>query len=100
MIRPCIVLTSLLSLSNLGAIATRSVSLDQVGYKWQSAKYVFVSSSADSFCVLDAATNSVRFVGQLILWRASDPARQIIRKETDDMMDRKIQLYGHSISKT
>jgi len=61
-------------LSSLDAIATRSVSLDQVGYKPQSAKYVFVSSAADSFRVLDASTNSVRFLGSLILWRASDPA--------------------------
>ncbi|MGA9365407.1 MAG: glycoside hydrolase family 9 protein [Bacteroidota bacterium] len=64
----------LLSLCSLRANAARSVSLDQVGYKPQSPKYAFVSSVADSFRVLDAATNSVRFVGQLILWRASDPA--------------------------
>jgi endoglucanase len=63
-----------LCLSRLDAGPAQTVSLDQVGYKPGSAKYVFVSSTADSFRVLDTATSSVRFVGQLILWRASDPA--------------------------
>ncbi len=74
MIQRCMILGMLLFLGRFDAMAARNLSLDQVGYKPLSAKYVFVSSTADSFRVLDAATNSVRFVGQLILWRASDPA--------------------------
>jgi len=60
-IHRCIILALFLCLSTLDATGARNVSLDQVGYKPQSAKYVFVSSAADSFRVLDAATNSVRF---------------------------------------
>jgi endoglucanase len=74
MIRRQFALIVLLSLCSLHANAAWSVSLDQVGYRPESAKYVFVSSTADSFRVLNAATGSVRFVGQLILWRANDPA--------------------------
>ena len=37
-------------------------------------------------------------IKRTLAWFEADPARQIIRKETDELMDRIIQLYGHSAS--
>ena len=74
MIRRQSILSILLGLSSLNAIVARNVSLDQVGYKPHSAKYVFVSSAADSFRILDATTSSVRFVGSLSSYVGIDPA--------------------------
>lgn len=74
MIRRCIIFSVFLCIPLASAIAARNVSLDQVGYKPQSPKYVFVSSVTDSFRILDAATNSLRFSGPLSIWRANDPA--------------------------
>jgi hypothetical protein len=74
MILRIMIFSIVLCLSRLDAIAARNVSLDQVGYKPQSPKYVFVSSAADSFYVLDAATGVVRFVGPLTAYLAIDPA--------------------------
>jgi endoglucanase len=73
-IRQCIILSILLCIKGPNAFATRNVSLDQVGYRPQSPKYVFVSSAADSFRVLDAATGAVRFVGPLAAYLGIDPA--------------------------
>ncbi|MGA9365412.1 MAG: SDR family oxidoreductase [Bacteroidota bacterium] len=39
-------------------------------------------------------------IKRTLAWFEADPARQIIRKETNEMMDRIIQRYGHSISRT
>ena len=68
----CIILMVLLG--TLSASAARKVSIDQVGYIPRFSKFAFVSSVADSFRVLDAATNSVRFAGALNVWRTNDPA--------------------------
>jgi endoglucanase len=74
MIPRLLMLSILVCFAGVDADALHNVSLDQVGYPTQSAKYVFVSSVADSFQIVDAVTHSVRFTGSLAIWRSDDPA--------------------------
>ena len=39
-------------------------------------------------------------IKRTLAWFEADPARQIVRKETNEMMDRILQSYGHSRSKS
>jgi endoglucanase len=71
---PMVCLGFLVSFSVADAVGARNAALDQVGYRPQAAKYVFVTSAADSFRIIDPASGTVRFLGPLAIWNASDPA--------------------------
>jgi endoglucanase len=52
----------------------QSVSVDQAGYIPILPKYAFVSSAADTFRILDAASLTERYKGPLALWKSNDPS--------------------------
>jgi endoglucanase len=67
----------------------QTVSVDQAGYLPSLPKYAFVSSSADSFRIVDAVSLVERFRGPLTPWRSNDPStgRTVRRGDFSEFRD-------------
>ena len=68
--------TSLLSILLLigGTTALGGIFVDQVGYRPNYPKFVFVNQPADSFWVIEKTSKLTHFSGKFGLWKTQDPA--------------------------
>jgi len=58
----------------IAAAAVGKVFVDQLGYLPNAPKVFFSTQAADSFFVVDVASNAIRFAGRISPWKSSDPA--------------------------